>query len=137
MPKKPVAAPAPIELNVRFTLSQQLTRDILSIAAQGGINYWADGLKHKFSAESCEFRVVEQEPSTDDAPLSFDITAETVQKGIETMFQKAIKNHLTSTSPEILSCILRALVEDDASYIDADAADAIIQFGCFGELVYG
>ena len=33
--------------------------------------------------------------------------------------------------------ILRCLAEDDASYIDSDAADCILQYVCFGEIRYG
>ncbi len=132
MPKKKIQAnPVQIIAPV-FELSDEAVKDILVIAAEGGINYWCIGMLHRYPRESRQFKVREQEPSEGDACKEFDITADTVKRGITAILTKPYK-----TDVRMVLEVLHMLVEDDAGVIDADGADAIIQMGCFGELVYG
>lgn len=55
---------------------------------------------------------------------------------IEEAMSKIVENKI-EVSNSTRNDVTRSIKENDMSYIDANAADAIIQVACFGEIVYG
>jgi hypothetical protein len=96
--------------------------DIIDTAFEGGINYWAD-IRGK--------KIMEY---NDDGPVGewITITQSLVESGIE-----RIKHPSFLVRDDILLAILVSDRNMDASEIDIEAADVIIQAAVFGEIVYG
>lgn len=113
--------------------SDQLCAAILCTANEGGIGYWAYTSNIlRTEADEWEYAsfVVEDTMGEDDWRHVVDYDA--VRRGIAKMLEPDAKvRHST------VAHTLNAVANDDAGEIDADVADAIVQFACFGEIVYG
>lgn len=123
---------------MEITSRQEFLRDIAITAVEGGIGYWASFVKYKwFETESIDnllpFPVIRIVPAED--PDDFDecdITAATISWGLALAGVREI-----DLRDEYRGTILTATVMNDASNIDADIADCIVQLGLFGEIVFG
>lgn len=123
------AQPVPFSLILNVDLDPEFFDDICVTAAEGGINYWAEGLPHGLPAPG--FKIIEQEISSGDKKQEFEITPEFMKLGVQRLLQgKMCHSRITST-------LYQALIENDCGLIDADVADAIVQAACFDDLVYG
>lgn len=114
-------------------ISDQLCADILSIAIEGGIGYWAEAQDIKRTAgddwEYAEYTLIDAEG---DEEWQHVVGFAAVRRGIEMLL--APEARVTGdTKGNVKAAVLR----DDAGFVDAGDADAIIQFACFGEIVYG
>lgn len=100
--------------------------DIVTTAVEGGINDWAaiDG----YYSANARIHLLDDESQTHVAHIDIN----TVDLGIY-----RIVDHRLKIRDEIRKTITVANVTLDASEIDAEAADCIIQAGLFGALVYG
>ena len=108
---------------------------ILVTAVEGGIGYWAATQSYawqqtedrQFTEASVEVRAFE----TGDDPADWQaVTLDTIAKGIVVLKRKAVPS-------KFFADLALAVRENDAGYIDADMADAIVQAGLFGTVVYG
>lgn len=122
-------------------------------AAEGGINYWAKAVTYYNPSRWCDEKTGEPRDDTpddfvyytieetevsgagdpdDDTPLRFDITPALIKRG----FALAM-----DPGSNIAGWVLHDQIDwgypDTISCLDANAADAIIQFGCYGHLVFG
>lgn len=148
------------ELQVTIQPSPSLLRDICITAVESVDNTWANVAKYKHQeshADCCKrlgldpsiilswgtdpyrealpFPVVILEPSEDpnDFPRT-DITADIIADGLESLV-----SHLSGAADEqqlLRQNIIKAIVNDDAGGLDADACDMILQYGMFSQLVY-
>lgn len=137
-----IEATAAREITVKFTLSDQLLRDVLCTALEGGIGYWA---------EASDIETVEVEVNgspmqeyvgctltdcegTDDEgnDWTHKVTLDTVAEGIRRIMAREAR-----ARRDIEDAIRAAVADADAGTIDADAADVIMQVALFGEIVYG
>jgi hypothetical protein len=109
----------------------ELLKDIVITAVEGGIGYWASCTKYKW--EGLDFPEVTLAP--DGEPTEFTVTTVTPEL-VCTGLQKCVDAPAYIANGRA-SRIMQALVEDDASYLDRDDADCIIQMGMFGAIVYG
>lgn len=97
--------------------------DVLDIAAGGGINYWANVEDH----------------TTTGLRLRSKDDGETITANLATVATAiaALNDGCTPVRSEIRDLILAAWRNSDATNIDAEIADVIIQIGGFGAIVYG
>jgi hypothetical protein len=122
------------QITLVFTVSDQLASDVMAIGSEGGINYWASSADSIERTTKHDYVAIYGLRCDDPAPgfaSKINVTLDTIGLGI-----KRILAGNADIDHDIVADVHRALVEDDASYIDANDADAIIQMGVFGELVY-
>ena len=108
---------------------------VVITAVEGGVNYWAaikdyqwsKGEDDNFTSASAKVRDVENNGGE-----WHEVTHETVEAGIA-----KIRTGDVRLNKEILSWILTGDATNDATDIDATAADCIIQVALFDEVVYG
>lgn len=141
------AGPFPITLTLNLPLD--LLRDIVTTAVEGGIDYWAHCKKYQWyrvlqpgeirhendvapeGRISLPFPVATIVPDEDPGEFAeTTITPEHIRLGIERVLSGGV-------NATIKGYVLQAVCENDASYIDADAADSIVQLGVLGSIVYG
>ncbi|MEU9126602.1 hypothetical protein AB0D08_00555 [Kitasatospora sp. NPDC048540] len=122
---------------VTSTLTDENVADIIEIAAYGGITYWAEQpTKADFESapEGTAATIREQE----DGKVHY-LTAQKIREAYEALLQV----DQPYVNRRIHGYILQSWVDRgdldgiDASHIDADAADVIIQVAAFGDVVYG
>ena len=115
-----------IEYTSKVTFSQQQLLDILTIAVEGGITYWAIMRKvcrdEKLNVLS--FQCADNED--DGEQLWLTVTVDTIISGIKT---------LLSMHELKYSIVGKELIKNDPD-LDAADVDTIVQFGLFGKLVY-
>lgn len=121
----------------------QFYRDILCTAIEGGSNHWAQfrnvlRVPGEFGPEYDRFDIrpdrSEGLPFNDGDPRNGwqAITADKLQAAIEKSLAGEIK-----IRQDLVETIREAQVELDASNIDAELADCIVQAAAFGEIVFG
>ncbi|TFV95475.1 hypothetical protein E4K72_17810 [Oxalobacteraceae bacterium OM1] len=128
---------------------------ILEVAVEGGCSYWADtegeareGTGTPNGARDFDLSdYVDDDDEHDDdgAPVyesaSFLVSKDASQggtldlQGIADAIERILDGE-TDVPPAIREIIGAAVRDDDASDIDAEAADCIVQIGLFDELVY-
>lgn len=125
--------------------SEQLARDVMVTAVEGGSGYWArfigvqrvDNEGFPDHLDIISFQVRPDEPAYSDKREDLrDQFQEITAEKILVAMQQIVRDEKL-ISPSFQSDVLLALLHDDASDIDADGADAILQVACFGELVFG
>ena len=110
-------------VKLEFELTDELIEDISVTAAEGAINYWAD-VEYGFIT-----RLHEGGEDLLTGPISLSDPG-LIKEGIEMALAGEYCNE------RIRGYVLNAVTHDDASYIDADAADVIVQLGLFAGLVF-
>ena len=104
---------------------------VLVTAIEGGINYWANVRKYKVASVdgnlTYAYAEVRDIGERDYSPVTLD----TIALGIA-----RIRNGEPSIAPGFLDEVREADEENDASNMDSEAADIILQVGLFNELVY-
>lgn len=118
-------------------VTERFVSDILYTALDdyyGGSCYWATNVKFKTNGADDIMERICQTASFDDVEdnKSFVVDHDKVVYSLQ-----KILNEDVTLNQTIYGNILRATKENDASYIDADAADVILQVACFREIVYG
>lgn len=113
---------------------ETLLADIIIGAVEGGTGYWASVSGYKWSDEEpattrATLHVLDPDDD-DDGPHA--VTIETVATGLARILAPGF-----GINARLRETIAQADRENDAGYIDADGADAIVQAGIFGEVVYG
>ncbi|HEV2611804.1 MAG TPA: hypothetical protein VGU61_16170 [Noviherbaspirillum sp.] len=134
-------------------LSDSFLAQILETAVDGACSYWADVSAEDVSdsadpdgARDYDLSdYIEGDDSGGDRPFysaaSFLVSNDTTQGGTLDLVGIAdaierIAGGEVEVAPAIREIIITAVREDDASDIDAEAADCIIQVGLFDEIVY-
>lgn len=116
------------KVSVALEVQEQLLFDIMTTAVEGGINYWAYSLSVSREANldvfafSCKANGVYSR---------LDVDASKVLTGIQRVLSPGF-----SVRRDIREALTLSLAENDASNIDAEAADVIIQAALFGEITY-
>ena len=129
------------KITVTYEIPEQLMRDIIITACEGGIGYWSqletyDGHGIDASVEGAlplRIRVIEEErPDGCEYGKWMNLGIPEVAKGLRLMFQEYPDRLDTHRMIEAVANY------DSGNYdFDADDADNVIQFALFGELVYG
>lgn len=151
--------------NEDYVLSDVFLSEVLQTAVEGACSYWADiSAEHTGSDEGADgahdfdvsdYLEAEKNDDNDDdegdtgnedtllyASASFLVSKDPAQggtldlEGIADAIER-IANQEVEIAPAIREIIIAAIEEDDASEVDAEAADCIVQIGLFDEIVYG
>ena len=110
---------------------------VLVTAVEGGIDYWADVGNYTWAQDdrgnltgaSVEVKERDERELTDKwIPIDLKIIA----AGIS-----SIKSGKVNMNPKIVGYVTMSDVENDASEVDSEVADCIVQAALFGQLVYG
>lgn len=111
--------------------------DIVVTAVEGGVGYWAEHRNYDWKQDdagnltdaSVELRSADGD---DELKEWTPVTLDTIEAGIA-----KIKEQGFTINPSLKKLVLYCDNEDDASDVDADIADCIVQAALFGKLVYG
>lgn len=121
---------------VRSDERKEFLADILSAAVEGGIGYWAQVRDYTWGTD-LGLHSLEGPGAFATVQIKVKggwkkVNADTIATGII-----AIKGPDFQVNHDLRGTILAADAENDATELDAEAADAIVQAALFGELVYG
>lgn len=136
-----------IRINITKEISRQLLLDILTIAVESNgyaLWYW-EGFNMvnidrdaDLNVESITFNVehfARRGDAIDHQTATYTITADDILDALERIMSDEIGRYFIAGY--IMDYIRPAVMEDDAGYIDAEAADVIIQVAAFDEVVFG
>ncbi len=125
-----------MKINLDIEVSEQFAADVLTVAVDGGIAYWArlgHVVRDGKGFVGLGTAIIEQEASgEDDSAKSAVMSSEAIIEGIKTVLKPTFQ-----VRDDIRSAIFRGVLSGDAGEIDAEAADVIIQAAMFGDIVYG
>lgn len=144
--------------NSTYELSDEFLSHVLKAAAEGGCLYWADvnvdavgdaagpdGVRDFDVSDYVEDDGEVHGDESEDAPFykaaSFLVSQNPAQggtldlQGIADAIERIASGEV-ELAPAIREIIIEAVQSDDASDIDAEAADCIVQIGLFDEIVY-
>lgn len=115
-------------------MNQQLLKDTLTTAVEGGIGYWLAAGTVERDEEGNAIALRNCRDAEDSSSLFDDITLDTVKRGID-----ELRMHAELAAARYNKAVIEALADPENSgvFIDADVADVIVQVGLFGEVVYG
>lgn len=146
-----------------YTLSDEFLSQVLETAVEGACSYWADinaenmggddaGLDGVRDFDVSDYLEDEDEGNdersaarSDDAPFytaaTFLVSKDPNQGGTLDLEDVAdaierIANREVEVAPAIREIIVAAVDQEDASEIDAEAADCIVQVGLFDEILF-
>ena len=108
---------------------------VITTAVEGGIGYWS--VCHSYKWDGVPTRAVIQqfdEETGEPEGECYTVDRAFIAKALDRLTDLS-KPRLTGE--EITKYIIFGVLDDDPGDIDADAADVIVQVGCFGEVVYG
>ena len=114
--------------------------DVFTTAIEGGLDYWSVTEKYYWVLPGTEATpdldgfYAEISSDTCDWPGKLRIDADVIYRGIV-----ALASNATSANPQTCLICKRVLdnIEDAVCDVDADVADAIVQVGLFGAIVFG
>jgi hypothetical protein len=139
-----------------FELSNEFLSEVLEKAAEGGCSYWAD-VNARYTGDDAgpdgarDFDVSDYDGDDNEegdeaggpfyTAVSFLASNDPAQGGTLDLEGAAdaierIAGGEVEIPPAIREIIIAAVREDDASEIDEEAADCIVQIGLFDEIVY-
>jgi hypothetical protein len=129
-------------VTIRHNVSSRLLADIIEIAQHDAIDAWADIVATMMTEDPAMYKM-EIIEITGDVPDSKDhhtITGATILLGMQRIIDLELpdpdpRNKITTLS-QIRAWIITSITDGDATMIDDYCADAIIQYGIFGEQVY-
>lgn len=101
-------------------LPSHLIKDLFITALEVGINYWA--LIEEYSHETYTAKIIDKEGSQ---PIQYNLSLNIIHKGVQKLY---LDNSNWSKKR------INNLLNED---YDAEDADIVLQYGLFGELIYG
>lgn len=125
-----------MQIQVNLEVSDQLLRDTLCTAAEGGSNYWADfkctAMHRTEHGAEWEQAQVTDNGDGDGTQETKTIGLHELREGMRIMLERG------KCADQYKGHLLQAIINDDAGYIDAEVADLVLQAVFFdGEVVYG
>lgn len=138
-----------LKIVMTLTPSMSLLCAIAVTAAEGAVSCWATNARYRWhrAREDGEAKPASDISGSSRIDLPFPdlvlVPYEDADEFPETVITPALlvlgmQRVLDKLDPayNAYQSVWSALANDDASFIDADAADCIVQFGMFNELVY-
>lgn len=123
---------------VRSRERKQFLFDIFVTALEGSIKYWAAAKTYKWKKEGSDdedldnFHAVVVDAEDEDAFPESTINQDTIVKGVNRILKGGFQ-----IRDDIRESVKSGNEDNDACYIDADAADCIVQAGLFNDIVFG
>lgn len=137
-------------LKMEVDIPDNLLSEILVTAFEGedgGSRFWAepvedvedDGVKYEYpdlygQARWLEIRIRQVEQADNDFTY-WTVSRGTIRDGMQRLLDENFSGH--EAMQKLQHRIREAVIEDDASMIDTDDADTMVQFGLFGDQRYG
>ena len=133
-----------ININICVEVPDQLCADIMCTALEGGIGYWsqADKIERKpcdpanpsedFNYVSCLLAELNDDEGGYDWDCPHILDYGSIRDGLHTLL-----TGYCQINSELRGYLLDAVLNGDASSIDSEGADAIVQAALFGEIKYG
>ncbi len=127
------------DIKVICKVDDEFLSDILTTAAEGGINYWCEILRYETGDNPAYTKIVIQEEDEEERTLDIQVILKGIQKMLDTPPANKSTSTMVATYYQLYGWLLDAVKnpEVDNVMIDADVADAIVQFGLFEEQRYG
>lgn len=119
----------------RTQIREQYLADIITAAVEGGTNYWASCLRYKWvDLPPAEVHAVLMDIDAAEArdEDKIHVNVDSIAKGIGLILKPEF-----SVRADVKQTLAEANRENDASDIDAEIADIIVQAAAFGRIVYG
>ena len=113
-----------MQVIIQVDISDEFIGDVIDTAGMS-IGYWASEATQDDDQKT--YTVTESESGDE-----FVITYRRIVKSIEDLISG--KGNIAE---DILGNLRTAVTDSDASYVDSEVADAVIQYAIFGEVVYG
>lgn len=126
----------------RCTVSHQLLADTLSAAmSAGGISLWAEVISYTTGENPSHANATIMEDDGTEYGTQLHIDIDVLAKGVERVLNNKPANTSTSslgaTYYQMYTWLMDALMDNDATMIDTETADLIVQYGLFEEMKYG
>lgn len=128
-------------VSIQLRITDDFLRDVLSIAIEGGVNYWArvkllETVKVGDYDEPVTVLLIEKEPSTAEDVMEKQVGLPELRAACVRLLER---KEPTKGLPHQRygDSLFTAIAADDACNIDADEADVLVQLAAFGEVVYG
>ena len=109
-------------LDSDFLLPSHLLNDLFVTALESGVNYWA--LVNDYSYKDCSATIIDKEALQ---PAEYKVNLTTINRGLQILY-------LHSKNSELSKKRVSSILNQD---YDAEDADVVLQYGLFGELIYG
>tara|TARA_R100001163_G_C5009168_1_gene155690 strand:+ start:391 stop:831 length:441 start_codon:yes stop_codon:yes gene_type:complete len=132
---------APYEIPVDVTSYEQYAKDVFETAIEGGIDYWADIHEWVSDDEGRAWyaKVTVKDDYYEDVAGSV-IDWWTIMSGTQRLATQPPANDVTTVT-QVIAALKEAAATDDyekfLNMYDVEWADIIVQYGLFGELVFG
>ncbi len=125
----------PVTLTLTCEVNKAALHGLFTTALEGGIGYWSCATEYHWSlpdgGDDLDGFYATVEETEEDEPVTHRIDAACILRGLQFFAQPGQGyRHVHSVARAVL------FGDDDLDY-DADDADAIVQAGLFGEVVYG
>ena len=138
---------APYEIPVDVTSYEQYAKDVFETAIEGGINYWANIHEWVSDDEGRAWyaKVTVKDDYYEDVAGSV-IDWWTIMSGTQRLVTQPMKLEVAaieagSLISDVIGVLIKAAETDDyekfLNMYDVEWADIIVQYGLFGELVFG
>ena len=123
-----------IAMEFKVELSNNDIDDIVAIALEGGITYWCDEAKvvGNYLGEYASEQI-----SKGGQLKLYDFEEEEYHLLTREKFIEGFKKYIANPTASDIFEYVDGKLKLDTCYVDADVADAIIQYAIFGEVVYG
>lgn len=128
---------------VRHTVDHQLLADALHTAVYGGVSIalWCAIIRYESGDNPSHHSAVILEEDGTEYGTQQTVDIDVMRLGIERILNNPPANESTSslgaTYYQMYTWIKDAVDDNDATMIDAETADLIVQYGLFQEMKYG
>ena len=127
-------------------MNRELLHDVFTTALEGGIGYWSVATEYHWArpgatgtvseaADLGGFYAIIEETEIDQPPIQHRIDAEVIRLGIRRAFDYATQDRKLNDYQT--TAVVGLFAGWDGADYDADTADIVVQFGLFGEIIYG
>lgn len=118
------------------SVEERFSRDVLTVACEGGVNYWAEARDLQRTRPGGDVISVELRDSEDPEAEWCVVTPREVADAVRRILHP--QKYPTNTSPHLRGALAAAWSAGEfGSELDAGAADAIVQVACFDEVTFG
>lgn len=114
-----------MKISVTHEVSDQMLKDILITAVEGGSDYWAiyENVVRDAELNILSVLVTEQEAHDDSGPIYRKVTPEDIGRAIVLLAASSLpERHIQS------------VIDED---VDAETADVLMQLAVLGDVIYG
>lgn len=120
-------------LNIKVEVSDEFLASVIILAAEGGIEYWAEVTDYVWYADGYLYGNT-SEGEAKNTRLAFTSKEDGRQYELTVdRVAEALEEHLKRLRPDAIAAVLK----NDAAELDTDDADMICQLALLNDIVYG